>query len=124
MTFAFASLVTHSLFRTVPGNQTVNGTSSYLDLSPLYGTNQNEQDMVRNKEEGRGLLWNDAFAEDRLVLVPPAASALLVVFSRNHNVRLQFIIRFGASSDSAAVHRSETPRDQRAWSLAQSTTGK
>lgn len=65
---------------------TINNTTSYLDLSPLYGTNLSEQNMVRNKAEGRGLLWNDAFAEDRLVLVPPAASALLVVFSRNHNV--------------------------------------
>lgn len=99
MTFAFASLVTHSLFRTVPGNQTVNGTSSYLDLSPLYGTNQAEQDLVRNKEEGRGLLYNDAFAEDRLVLVPPAASALLVVFSRNHNVRSHFLPRIGMATE-------------------------
>ena len=80
--------MTHSLFRTSPKDQSINNTSSYLDLSPLYGTNQAEQDLVRNKEAGRGLLWNDAFAEDRLVLVPPAASALLVIFSRNHNVRI------------------------------------
>lgn len=86
LTFAFASLVTHSLFRTAPTDPTVNNTTSYLDLSPLYGTNQAEQNLVRNKEPGRGLLWNDAFAEDRLILVPPAASALLVIFSRNHNV--------------------------------------
>ena len=78
--------MTHSLFRTAPTDPTINNTTSYLDLSPLYGTNQTEQDMVRNKEAGRGLLYNDAFAEDRLVLVPPAASALLVIFSRNHNV--------------------------------------
>lgn len=86
LTFAFASLVTHSLFRTNPRNWTINDTNSYLDLSVLYGVSSQQQDMIRNKDEGRGYLWKDAFAEDRLVLVPPAASALLVVFSRNHNV--------------------------------------
>lgn len=65
---------------------TKNNTSSYLDLSILYGINQEQQDLVRNKEVGRGLLWPDAFAEDRLILVPPAASALLIIFNRNHNV--------------------------------------
>ena len=65
---------------------TKNNTSSYLDLSILYGHNQDQQDMVRNKGAGAGLLWPDSFAEDRLVLVQPAASALLVIFSRNHNV--------------------------------------
>ncbi len=65
--------------------QTINNTSSYLDLSILYGYNQAQQDLVRDKNSGRGLLYPDAFAEDRLVLVPPAASALLVILSRNHN---------------------------------------
>lgn len=78
--------MTHSLFRTDPMDQTKNNTTSYLDLSVLYGTNQATQDSVRNKAAGRGLLWPDSFAEDRLVLVPPAATALLVIFSRNHNV--------------------------------------
>ena len=86
MTFAYASLVTHQLFRTDPRDISINRTSSYLDLSVLYGTNQDQQDMVRDKEKGRGLLYPDAFSEDRLVLVPPAATALLVIFSRNHNV--------------------------------------
>lgn len=86
LTFAFASLVIHSLFRT-DRDWTVNNTSSYLDLSPLYGINQAEQDLVRIKD-GRGLLGEDAFAEDRMGFAPAAASALLVIFSRNHNVRL------------------------------------
>ncbi|KAF8595652.1 heme peroxidase, partial [Ceratobasidium sp. AG-I] len=83
LTFAFASLVTHSLFRTDTDWNT-NKTSSYLDLSPLYGSNQEEQDAVRVKD-GRGLLHPDCFAESRLTLLPPAASALLVIWSRNHN---------------------------------------
>ena len=88
MTFAYASLVTHQLFRTDPRDMSKNNTSSYLDLSVLYGINQTQVDLVRDKEKGRGLLYPDAFAEDRLVLVPPAATALLVLFSRNHNVSI------------------------------------
>lgn len=36
---------------------------------------------------GHGLLYPDTFAEDRLLLLPPAVCVLLVLFSRNHNVR-------------------------------------
>ncbi|KAF8662084.1 hypothetical protein AX16_001194 [Volvariella volvacea WC 439] len=83
--FAFASLVTHSLFRTDYHNMYINNTSSYLDLSPLYGINQQTQDQVRDKEAGRGLLYPDTFSEERLLFLPPAASVLLVILSRNHN---------------------------------------
>jgi linoleate 10R-lipoxygenase len=85
MTFAFASLVTHMLFRTDRVDPTINNTTSYLDLSILYGVNQAQQNSVRDKDKGCGFLFPDAFAEDRLVLVPPAATALLVILSRNHN---------------------------------------
>jgi linoleate 10R-lipoxygenase len=84
MVFAFASLVTHSIFRTDPSDWSKNNTSSYLDLSPLYGSNQEEQDAVRFKD-GRGLLYPDVFSEGRLVFLPPASAALLVMWNRNHN---------------------------------------
>ncbi|TBU62473.1 heme peroxidase [Dichomitus squalens] len=93
LTFAYASLVTHMLFRTDPRDMTKNNTSSYLDLSILYGTNQKEQDSVRDKEQGRGLLYPDAFAEERLIFVPPAATALLVLFSRNHNYIAEMLLK-------------------------------
>ncbi|KAI0783170.1 heme peroxidase [Abortiporus biennis] len=93
LTFAYASLVTHQLFRTDPRDKTRNNASSYLDLSVVYGNNQAQQDNVRNKEAGRGLLWPDCFAEDRLTLVPPAAAALLVIFSRNHNYCANMVLK-------------------------------
>ncbi|KDR69074.1 hypothetical protein GALMADRAFT_933805 [Galerina marginata CBS 339.88] len=83
--FAFASIVTHSLFRTDTSNIYINNASSYLDLSPVYGSNQEAQDKVRDKAQGRGLLYPDTFSEERLLFLPPATSVLLVVFSRNHN---------------------------------------
>jgi hypothetical protein len=83
--FAYASIVTHSLFRTDQTNININNASSYLDLSPLYGDNQAAQDRVRNKAEGRGKLYPDTFSEERLTFLPAASSVLLVIFSRNHN---------------------------------------
>jgi len=85
MFFAFANLIIHSLFRTNRSDESINDTSSYLDLSPLYGVDYNEQKAVR-KFDGTGELHNDAFADARLLAMPPATSALLVVFNRNHNV--------------------------------------
>ena len=73
------------MFRTSHENVDINETSSYVDLAPLYGHNQAAQDKVR-KRDGRGLLWPDTFAEDRLLLLPPAVCVLLVLFNRNHNV--------------------------------------
>ncbi|KAK0466057.1 heme peroxidase [Desarmillaria tabescens] len=93
LTFAFASIVTHSLFRTDPHDCTRNNTSSYLDLSPLYGYNQATQDQVRDKTKGRGLLYPDTFSEERLIFTPSAASALLVIFSRNHNYIAEILLK-------------------------------
>jgi len=53
-------------------------------------TDQATQDQVRDKAAGRGLLYPDTFSEERLLLLPPAPSALLVIFNRNHNVRFPF----------------------------------
>ncbi|KAH9481020.1 Psi-producing oxygenase A [Psilocybe cubensis] len=83
--FAFATIVTHSLFRTDLKKIHINNASSYFDLSPLYGDNQTAQDKVRDKSRGRGLLYPDTFSEERLTFLVPATSVLLVLFSRNHN---------------------------------------
>ncbi|KAJ8091181.1 hypothetical protein PM082_004157 [Marasmius tenuissimus] len=82
--FSFAALVIHTCFRTSHTDVNVNETSSYVDLSPLYGHNQESQNKVRNRD-GRGCLYPDIFAEDRLLLLPPAVCVILVLFSRNHN---------------------------------------
>ncbi|TFY55725.1 hypothetical protein EVG20_g9212, partial [Dentipellis fragilis] len=82
--FAFADLVIHSIFNTNARNWTQNDVSSYLDLSPLYGNSKEEVDKLRRKD-GTGRLWNDVFADSRLLLMPPSVCALLVLLSRNHN---------------------------------------
>ncbi|KAI9064021.1 linoleate diol synthase [Trametes sanguinea] len=82
--FAFAALVIHTVFRTSHKDVNINDTSSYIDLAPLYGHNQEAQDKIRVRD-GRGLLQPDTFSEDRLLLLPPAVCVLLVLFNRNHN---------------------------------------
>ncbi|RDB20840.1 Linoleate 10R-lipoxygenase [Hypsizygus marmoreus] len=82
--FSFAALVIHSVFRTSHHDVNINETSSYVDLSPLYGHNKEAQHQVRVRD-GYGRLHPDVFAEDRLLLLPPAVCALLVLFNRNHN---------------------------------------
>ena len=84
--FSFAALVIHTIFRTSHTDWSINETSSYIDLSTLYGVNQEQQDRVRDKQSGLGLLKKDTFAEDRLLLLPPSVCVLLVLFNRNHNV--------------------------------------
>jgi hypothetical protein len=87
--FAFADLIIHNIFSTdhsSPG-YTINNASSYLDLSPLYGTSQEAVNRVR-LNDGTGRLKEDVFADPRLLSMPPAVCALVVIFNRNHNVSL------------------------------------
>lgn len=84
MMFAFATLVIHSVFRTSHRDPNINETSSYVDLAPLYGHNAEVQEKVR-AYNGLGYLHPDTFGEDRLLFLPPAVCAILVLFNRNHN---------------------------------------
>lgn len=55
-------------------------TSSYLDLSILYGDNQKEQNQIRTLKDGK--LKADCYSEPRLLQFPPACSVILVMFNR------------------------------------------
>ncbi|KAG6873697.1 hypothetical protein C0995_012159 [Termitomyces sp. Mi166 len=89
--FAFADLVIHSIFDTDYRNPTQNDASSYLDLSILYGSSDSDVDQVRRKD-GTGKLWDDVFSDARLLLMPPATCALLVLLNRNHNYIAQKLL--------------------------------
>ncbi|GJE92324.1 linoleate 10R-lipoxygenase domain-containing protein [Phanerochaete sordida] len=82
--FAFADLVIHSIFNTDRKDSTINNASSYLDLSPLYGSSEAQVDSVR-RMDGTGRLKEDVFADGRLLFMPPSACALLILLCRNHN---------------------------------------
>lgn len=82
--FSFATIVIHECFQTNRENQWINETSSYVDLSTLYGNTEEEQVRVRTYENG--FIYPDSIASERIMLMPPGVVALLVMFSRNHNV--------------------------------------
>ncbi|BGP48804.1 hypothetical protein JCM10450v2_004680 [Rhodotorula kratochvilovae] len=81
--FGFAQLITHSIFITDPQDPNINLASSYLDLSPVYGNNPEEQQRVRTGQQG--LIHPDVIASKRIFLLSPSCVALAVLFSRNHN---------------------------------------
>ncbi|KAL5116001.1 hypothetical protein ACEQ8H_006119 [Pleosporales sp. CAS-2024a] len=83
MLFYLASIIIHDCFRTSHENPAISMTSSYLDLSPLYGSNQKEQDQMRTGVGGK--IKPDCFSETRLLFFPPGVGAMLIMFNRFHN---------------------------------------
>lgn len=60
MLFAFGDVIIHSLFRTSQADPSVNLTSSYLDLSPLYGVDEKEMHselLYHDLSKLRGLIF-------------------------------------------------------------------
>lgn len=78
--FSFATIVIHECFQTNRTNQWINETSSYVDLSTLYGNTEADQAGVRSYVNG--LLFPDSVASARIMLMPPGVVALLLLFSR------------------------------------------
>ncbi|KAF2105822.1 heme peroxidase, partial [Lophiotrema nucula] len=78
-----ATIVIHDIFRTNADDRNISDTSSYLDLAPLYGSNQEAQNSIRFMKDG--LLKPDTFADHRLVNQPPGVSVFLIMYNRFHN---------------------------------------
>lgn len=76
-------MVIHECFQTSRENPWINETSSYVDLSTLYGNTGEQQERVRTYENG--LIWPDSIASERIMMMPPGVVAVLLMFSRNHN---------------------------------------
>ena len=81
--FSFATIVIHECFQTNRDNQWINETSSYVDLSTLYGNTGKDQTRVRTYENGK--IHPDSIASERIMMMPPGVIAVLIMFSRNHN---------------------------------------
>ncbi|KAF7942750.1 uncharacterized protein EAE97_006204 [Botrytis byssoidea] len=81
--FYLATIIIHDLFLTDHEDMTKSKTSSYLDLAPLYGCNQEEQNAVRTFEDGK--LKPDCFSSKRILGFPPGVGVFLIMFNRFHN---------------------------------------
>lgn len=87
MLFYLASIIIHDCFRTSHEDMSISMTSSYLDLAPLYGSNQEEQDLMRTHADGK--IKPDCFSEARLLFFPPGVGAILIMFNRFHNYTVE-----------------------------------
>jgi hypothetical protein len=81
--FSFATIVIHECFQTSRTDPWINETSSYVDLSTLYGNTGDEQKRVRTYHNG--MIYSDSIASERIMMMPPGVVAVLLMFSRNHN---------------------------------------
>ena len=62
---------------------TQSNTSSYLDLSPLYGSDWDEQKHMRTFKDGK--IKKDCFSESRILGFPPGVGVLMIMYNRHHN---------------------------------------
>ncbi|KAJ0165001.1 Linoleate 10R-lipoxygenase [Colletotrichum tanaceti] len=88
-----ATIIIHDIFRTNDHDKNISDSSSYLDLSPLYGYNKEMVRKVRDDKYGLGLLKPDTFAEDRLLRQPPGVCIMLVMYNRYHNYAARQLLR-------------------------------
>lgn len=106
MLFYMASIIIHDLFKTNHRDFRISDTSSYLDLSPLYGSDQSEQDTIRTFNDGK--IKPDSFAETRLLSFPPGVGVIMIMFNRFHNYIVEQLAlinensRFTRPADDAA----------------------
>ncbi|KAH7329412.1 putative prostaglandin G/H synthase 2/cyclooxygenase 2, pgh2/cox2 [Stachybotrys elegans] len=88
-----ATIIIHDIFRTNESDKNISDSSSYLDLSPLYGYTPEMQRKVRDDKYKLGLLKPDTFAEDRLLRQPPGVCIMLVMYNRYHNYAARQLAR-------------------------------
>ncbi|KAL8737471.1 MAG: hypothetical protein Q9181_001659, partial [Wetmoreana brouardii] len=81
--FYWASLIIHDLFQTDHRDFSNSQTSSYLDLSTLYGDTAEDQNAIRTFKDGK--LKADCFSESRLLGFPPGCGVFLILLNRFHN---------------------------------------
>ncbi|KAH7398648.1 heme peroxidase [Phaeosphaeria sp. MPI-PUGE-AT-0046c] len=128
MLFYLASIIIHDCFRTSHQDVSVSMTSSYLDLSPLYGSNQAEQDLMRTKVDGK--IKPDCFSEARLLFFPPGVGALLIMFNRFHNYVVENLAlvnekgRFNKPPTEAPKATGDEEKDKAAKAKWEASTAK
>jgi hypothetical protein len=104
--FYLASIIIHDIFRTNRKDFNISDTSSYLDLAPLYGSNQEEQDMMRTFKDGK--IKPDCFSEKRILGFPPGVGVLLIMFNRFHNYVVEQLALIDENGRFSSIRRPLT----------------
>ncbi|CCU79145.1 unnamed protein product [Blumeria hordei] len=110
MLFYLASIIIHDIFRTDHADFNISLTSSYLDLAPLYGSNQEEQDNIRVFKDGR--IKPDCFSEKRVLGFPPGVGVMLIMFNRFHNY---VVMQLAAINENGRFRRPAESSSEAAW---------
>lgn len=110
MLFYLASIIIHDIFRTDHYDFNISNTSSYLDLAPLYGSNQQEQDTVRTFKDGK--LKPDCFSEKRILGFPPGVGVILIMFNRFHNY---VVSKLAAINENGRFRKPSNPSAKDEW---------
>ncbi len=105
-----ATIIIHDIFRTNDKDKNISDTSSYLDLSPLYGFTDEMQRAVRDNKYKLGLLKPDTFAEDRLLRQPPGVCIMLVMYNRYHNYAATQLRRINENGKFTVPQQYSLPR--------------
>ncbi|KAL6717332.1 hypothetical protein ACLMJK_005247 [Lecanora helva] len=108
--FYLASVIIHDLFMTDRTDSSKNQTSSYLDLSPLYGNNQEEQNLIRTFQDGK--IKADCFSNTRVLGFPPGVGVLLIMFNRFHNYVVQ---KLAAINEKGRFTKPKDDANRAAW---------
>ncbi|KKY29272.1 putative fatty acid oxygenase [Phaeomoniella chlamydospora] len=109
--YYWASLIIHDLFQTDHRDFNISQTSSYLDLSTLYGDDQADQNNIRTFKDGK--IKPDCFMEQRVLGMPPACGVILIMFNRFHNYVAEQLAainedgRFNKPGDNLSADASE-----------------
>ena len=69
-----------------------------LELRSQFVILLSGENMKVRRMDGTGRLWEDVFADARILFMPPNVCALLVLFCRNHNVRCRSALAFDADA--------------------------
>ncbi|KAK6088565.1 fatty acid oxygenase [Seiridium cupressi] len=108
--FYLGIIITHDCFQTDSKDHTINSTSSYLDLSPLYGRNEEEQTIMRTFKGG--LLKPDCFSSKRVFGNPPGVGVILIMLNRFHNY---IVTQLAHINEGGRFNKPKSSYDNEAW---------
>lgn len=109
------------MFHTSRADTNISDTSSYLDLAPLYGSSQADQNKIRTFKDGQ--IKPDTFSEKRLLGFPPGVNVMLVMYSRFHNYAARTLAAINEGGRFTLSHRldresAEIKRDDAIFQVA------
>lgn len=103
--FYVASIIIHDCFHTSHDDYAISETSSYLDLAPLYGSNEEQQMKMRTRKDGK--LKPDCFSDSRILGFPPGVGVLLIMFNRFHNMVVENLAKVDENGRFSRIKSSD-----------------